>query len=111
MSRGAMAVVKRGLLAILAASTAGCFSGQPSNADLGREQPELRASFRFDDCEFMARMAEALSDAGIAYRVEKDGSISHRSEEGAAVQRIGNEVMEARLQNGRKLGAECVKEQ
>jgi len=58
--------------------------------------------------EFMANMADARSDAGIDYRLEKDGSISHRSEDGAAVQRVGDEVMKARLQSGLKLRTECV---
>jgi hypothetical protein len=104
--------VNRALLAIFATFTVGCFSGPPppsANVDVP-ERSELRASFWFDDCEFMTRMAQALSDAGISNRVEQDGSISHRSEDGAAVQRIGDEVMEARLQSGRKLGAECVKD-
>lgn len=61
------------------------------------EQSELRASFRLDGCEFMADVADALSDARVDHRLEADGSISYRSEDGATVQRIGDEVMKTRL--------------
>jgi hypothetical protein len=104
-------VLNRVFLATLAIVAFGCSSRSlPVANEAESEQSQLRASFRFDDCEFMTRMARALTDAGIAHRVEKDGSISHRSDQGAAVQRIGNEVMQARLQTGRKLSNECVEE-